>query len=76
MRNLVEYPITIGEICQCLDRLSDEINKEERIGDMRPLLLQEASRIILRAGFATSGVMQDKRPYRTRRKEQQRLIDA
>jgi hypothetical protein len=54
MRNLLVYPITIIEIEECLLRLSDEINAEERIGDMRPLLLREAAKIVVRADFVTS----------------------
>lgn len=42
MRNLRQYPITIHEIVECLEKLADEINPpgpNMAIGDMRPLLL-------------------------------------
>lgn len=46
MRNLEEHPITYEEIILCLERLSLDLSQEERIGDMRPLLLQKAAEII------------------------------
>ena len=42
MRNLQKYLITSNEIIDCLRRLANDINKEERIGDMRPLILEIA----------------------------------
>ena len=59
MRNLRRYPITIHEIVECLEKLAEEINPpgpDMAIGDMRPLLLKEAARIVLRTGFAVSDV--------------------
>lgn len=61
MRNLLQYPITLSEVVQCLDTLQAQLNNEENIGDMRPLLLEHASRIVLRAGFAISDVEMPKR---------------
>ncbi len=42
MRDLIRYPITEGEIVECLKTLRDHISAEESVGDMRPLLLEEA----------------------------------
>ena len=44
MRNLAEYPIDDDEIIECLKALANELASEERIGDMRPLLLKEAAK--------------------------------
>lgn len=49
MRNLAEHPVTTGEIEECLGALSAGIVAEGRTGDMRPLLLAEASKIVRRA---------------------------
>ncbi len=46
MRDLHTYPITYKEISSCLDRLADEINKEELVGDMRPTLLKVAANMV------------------------------
>lgn len=46
MRNLITYPVTKAEIEQCLLSLADELSREERIGDMRPLFLRCASVLI------------------------------
>ena len=62
MRNLSEYPITTAEIEACLLRLSEESSSQGRIGDMRPLLLREAAKIVANAGQAEqpdSGVVAD-----------------
>lgn len=42
MRNLVEYPITLDEIVECLETYKRQAMDEERIGDMRPVLLDLA----------------------------------
>jgi hypothetical protein len=39
MRNLAQYPITTTEITETLDRIRIELDNENAIGDMRPLLL-------------------------------------
>ena len=41
MRNLVEYPVTKVEIMLCLKEIMDDCD-QELIGDMRPLLINEA----------------------------------
>jgi hypothetical protein len=46
MRNLLDYPITKEEIVQCLLHLSNELSKDELVGDMRPILLETAARLI------------------------------
>lgn len=56
MRNLSKHPVSIGEIVKCLDDMADEIVLEQILGDMRPLLLREASKIVTRAGFAVHEV--------------------
>lgn len=43
MRNLIEYPITIEEVVATLRRTAAELSQEERIGDMRPLILEQAA---------------------------------
>ena len=52
-RNLAEYPITEEEIRDALRQQADEIEKEMRIGDLRPLLFRTAANIVMRAKFAT-----------------------
>lgn len=53
MRNIVEHPITIKEIVDCLDEIAKDIrwqNEDQFVcGDMRPLLLAKAKEIILNA---------------------------
>ena len=50
MRNLAEYPITREEIVECLEQIGAEIQRmnEEQLacGDMRPLLLDRAIRMV------------------------------
>lgn len=46
MRNLITYPVTKAEIDECLNTLANELSREERIGDIRPLLLRLASVLI------------------------------
>jgi len=46
MRNLKEFPITKDEIIDCLRQLQEDIIKEDLVGDMRPILLEEAMDII------------------------------
>ena len=48
MRNLVEHPITTKEIEECCIKLSLNLAAEKHTGDMRPLLLQVAAKIINR----------------------------
>lgn len=50
MRNLAEYPMTRQEIVECLDRLGREFAAELRCGDMRPVLLEAAARLIEKGG--------------------------
>lgn len=56
MRDLRRYPVTIGEIEACLLQLSDEINSQELIGDMRPILLRTAAKIVCRSGFVMNAL--------------------
>lgn len=56
MRNLAVYPITSKEVEDCCNRLSDEMSKEKRVGDMRPILLRAAARIVSRAAFVLDGI--------------------
>lgn len=51
MRNTVEYPITKEEIAECLRGLSILFQREGRIGDMRPLLLEKARDLVLTGKF-------------------------
>lgn len=46
MRNLLEYPITDQEIVECLYNLASKLDAEERIGDMRAVLLTTAGDIV------------------------------
>ncbi len=46
MRCLRTHPITDQEIIDCLLRLSSEISGEGRRGDIRPILLSKAARIV------------------------------
>jgi hypothetical protein len=46
MRNLLEYPITKEEIVECLAELARTFDNLELCGDMRPLLLKRAIKII------------------------------
>ncbi len=46
MRDLKKYPITLDEIVECLTRLADQLRGEAKEGDMRPLLLSEAAKIV------------------------------
>lgn len=43
MRNLKEYPITDDEVVGFLTELATQFEAEERIGDIRPLLLKYAA---------------------------------
>lgn len=45
MRNILEYPITTKEIIECLEELKKECDPN-LIGDMRPLLLDEAIKAV------------------------------
>lgn len=48
MRNLQEYPITVDEVIECLKDLKKALSPEitQLCGDMRPLLLDEAIKIV------------------------------
>lgn len=48
MRNLLEHPITPEEVVKCLELLAldNSFEKTRRIGDMTPLLLLTAARIV------------------------------
>jgi hypothetical protein len=50
MRNLIEFPITLNEVIECLERCKAECNPD-LIGDMRPVLLQRAIQIVKREKF-------------------------
>lgn len=43
MRNLMEFPITTDEVVATLRRTAAELSQEERIGDMRPIILEQAA---------------------------------
>jgi hypothetical protein len=49
MRNIIQYPITLDEICEALDQAGQEIIDSEVCGDMRPYLFQEAIRFMREA---------------------------
>jgi hypothetical protein len=49
MRNIIQYPITLNEICDALDQASQEILDSGVIGDMRPVLFSEAVRFMREA---------------------------
>lgn len=57
MRNLVEYPVTKQEIVECLDRLIMERRerRDDLIGDMTPVLLEVAKRIVQASRDLPSG---------------------
>lgn len=52
MRNLQEYPITTEEIIECLQKYKEDALSEQRVGDMRPLLLTAAIRALSLAELA------------------------
>lgn len=56
MRNWQKYPLTVGEVCRVLDDLSAQIYSEGGVGDIRPLALKAASKIVLRLGFAENAL--------------------
>lgn len=53
MRNLRKYPVTSREIEDCLENLADELSTGDdlRCGDMRPMLLKIAAKIVRRSAF-------------------------
>lgn len=51
MRNLAKYPITLTEIEDTLLEMAKEEADSERVGNMRPLLLEAAAKIVRRTGF-------------------------
>lgn len=51
MRNLRKYPVTSEEVENCLMKLSEEFSQERRCGDMRPMLLEIAAKIVRRSAF-------------------------
>lgn len=55
---MTRYPITIGEIEDCLRQLAKEINDVKRIGGMRPLLLEAAAKIVGQVGFVTFDIVE------------------
>jgi hypothetical protein len=59
MRNLIEYPITPEEIQERLLELANDITKEERIGDIRPLILKTAAEVVK----ASEDIVKDEFPY-------------
>lgn len=62
MRNLKEYPVTKEEIEKYLKFLADEIDFQEHVGDMGPLLLREAIRHVRGSTLELSdlGTVQDR----------------
>lgn len=40
VRNLLQYPVTKCEIDETLMKLSKSLHSEEKVGDMRPMILQ------------------------------------
>jgi len=46
MRNLLQYPVTQDEILQSLRSQKRDIEQEQRIGDMRPLVLRHTIEIV------------------------------
>ncbi len=62
MRDLTQHPIDVAEVAKCLEDLSDEICRKNaesgNVGDMTPVLLTTARRIILRSTFNTYGIGQ------------------
>lgn len=56
MRNLNKHPLTLKEVVNGLREMAAEIAKEEAIGDIRPLILNTAANVVLRAGFAVHEV--------------------
>lgn len=59
MRNLLQYPITLSEVIECLKQLQKECNPDA-IGNMTPLLLQQAIKIIERERFFHGGYEDDR----------------
>lgn len=51
MRNILEFPVTLTEVIECLQRLEQEALKTDRIGDMTPVLLHRARQIVERERF-------------------------
>ena len=58
MRDLRKYPITCDEIVKCLTALAEELDARGQSGDIRPLLLREAARMIRKAGGPTKNQAQ------------------
>ena len=56
MRDINKYPITIAEIILYLEKLEKDISSEMRIGDVRPLLLRNAIKIIEKTSHAQNNV--------------------
>jgi hypothetical protein len=50
MRDLRRFPVTVGEIERCLLEIAEGLPADQ-IGDMRPLLLRTAAKIVVRSGF-------------------------
>ena len=48
MRDLGRYPVTKEEVLKCLTEITEEIEKQELIGDMRPMLLKIATGVVMR----------------------------
>jgi hypothetical protein len=51
MRNLLEFPVTLDEVIEGLERLKADIMQEGACGDIRPLLLHRAIQIVKREKF-------------------------
>ena len=51
MRNLMEYPILLEEVLECLEQFHRDVDPDKTglCGDMRPLLLLRAIKIIKNA---------------------------
>ena len=54
MRDIRRFPITQAESVQCLLTLASQIRLEGRRGDMRPMLLRRAAKIVQAAESETA----------------------
>lgn len=59
MRNLIEFPITLDEVIDCLQQLKarelERTHTELSCGDMTPILLHRAIQILRREKFLHGG---------------------
>ena len=50
MRNLAEYPVMEGEIIAYLETLGSELQGQDRVGDIRPVILATVVEIVKAVG--------------------------